>query len=100
MDESDQYLVGGNQKPFNSTIVWDVNKAHPSDYYPTLLSLLGIFIKCNFMGYSVHFFRVSWTRDDTIPYDESSAFGVGPNDSLISWDGYYYERKSSVLDNW
>ena len=40
------------------------------------------------------------TKDDTIPYDETYAYGVGPHDSLISLDGYYYERKSSVLENW
>jgi len=54
------------------------------------------------VGVDINFSIIDFhgTRDDTIPYDESSAFGVGPNDSLISWDGYYYERKSSVLDNW
>lgn len=40
------------------------------------------------------------TRDDTIPYDETSSFGPGPHDSLTSSDGYYYEKKSTVLENW
>merc|ERR1719510_2181657 len=29
--------------------------------------------------------------DDTIPYSLETSEGVGPNATIISWDGYYYE---------
>ena len=40
------------------------------------------------------------TADDNIPYDESSSFGIGPHDTLISFDGFYYEKKATLLHNW
>ena len=41
-------------------------------------------------------------NDDTIPYDKNSdeAHGEGPHDSVIAWDGYYYEQKPDTLLHW
>ena len=38
--------------------------------------------------------------DDTIPYDEEHSLGIGPHDSVISWDGFYYDKKRTLLDEW
>ena len=38
--------------------------------------------------------------DDTIPYNEDSSNGIGPHGSLISHDGYYYEDKITLLNQW
>jgi len=42
------------------------------------------------------------TDDDTIPYDANSkhAMGVGPYDTVISWDYYYYPGKPRVILDW
>jgi len=39
-------------------------------------------------------------NDDTIPFDMAHAEGMGPHESVISWDGYYYEEKQKVLNKW
>ncbi len=39
-------------------------------------------------------------KDDTIPYDEAGSFGIGPHDSLISFDGFYYDDKIRLLEKW
>jgi len=39
-------------------------------------------------------------NDNVIPYDHAHAEGVGPHDSVISWDGYYYEPKQQVIKRW
>ena len=38
--------------------------------------------------------------DQTIPYSVDTAYGIGPHDSLISHDGYYYEDKIRNLNEW
>ena len=38
--------------------------------------------------------------DQTIPYSLDTAYGIGPHDSLISHDGYYYEDKIRNLNEW
>ena len=38
--------------------------------------------------------------DDTIPYNFDASYGFGPDDSLISWDGYYYDDKERLLRRW
>lgn len=38
--------------------------------------------------------------DDTIPYDFEHSFGYGPENSLISFDGYYYDDKATLLLLW
>ncbi len=38
--------------------------------------------------------------DDTIPYDYDGSFGIGPHDSLVSYDGYFYDDKRSLLTKW
>lgn len=42
------------------------------------------------------------TDDDIIPHDVKSDYshGSGPHDTVISWDGYYYEQKKNVISNW
>lgn len=42
------------------------------------------------------------TDDDVIPHDVSSdySYGTGPHDSVISWDGYYYDQKKNLLASW
>jgi len=39
-------------------------------------------------------------NDDVIPYDHAHAEGTGPHDSVISWDGYYYEPKQQLIQRW
>jgi len=39
-------------------------------------------------------------NDDTIPYDHAHAEGTGPHNSVISWDGYYYEPKHQTIRAW
>ena len=53
-------------------------------------------------GVEINFSIVDFhgTVDDTIPYNESTSFGIGPHDTLISSDGFYYEKKATLLDNW
>ena len=36
-------------------------------------------------------------RDDTIPYHLATAEEEGPHGSLVSWDGYYYHDKRTVI---
>ena len=38
--------------------------------------------------------------DTTIPYNESHATGTGPDDSVISDDGYFYDKKDRLLGWW
>jgi len=38
--------------------------------------------------------------DDTIPYLVETSMGVGPYNTLISSDGYYYEDKRNLLNKW
>jgi hypothetical protein len=38
--------------------------------------------------------------DDDIPYDEEGSFGLGPEGSLISYDGLYYDDKATLLAQW
>ena len=35
--------------------------------------------------------------DDTIPYEISMSEGVGPGNTIISWDGYYYYDKPTTI---
>ena len=53
-------------------------------------------------GVEINFSIVDFhgTVDDTIPYNESASFGIGPHDTLISSDGFYYEKKATLLSNW
>ena len=39
-------------------------------------------------------------EDDTIPYDQAHSFGEGPHQTVISWDGYYYDEKALLLQKW
>ena len=41
-------------------------------------------------------------EDGTIPYNVSTpgCVGMGPHDTLISYDGYYYEDKVTILERW
>ena len=41
-------------------------------------------------------------QDDTIPYNTSNpgCAGVGPHNTLISSDGYFYENKVLLLNKW
>ena len=39
-------------------------------------------------------------QDDTIPFDVDGSYGIGPHDSLISWDGFYYDDKALLLQAW
>ena len=38
--------------------------------------------------------------DTIIPYNETHAFGTGPDDSVIAEDGYYYDKKKRILGWW
>ena len=38
--------------------------------------------------------------DDNIPYDSEHSFGTGPHQSLISFDGFYYDEKAVLLQKW
>ena len=42
------------------------------------------------------------TLDGTIPYsaDSIGANGIGPWDSVVSWDHYYYEQKPATVEKW
>ena len=50
------------------------------------------------INFSIVYFH--GTLDDTIPYDDRTSVGNGPYDTVISYDGYYYERKELLLANW
>jgi len=39
-------------------------------------------------------------NDDTIPYDLDHSEGAGPHDSIIAFDGYYYDIKENNLRKW
>ena len=38
--------------------------------------------------------------DSVIPYNHETSEGLGPHNCLISYDGYYYEDKRSILNKW
>ena len=38
--------------------------------------------------------------DTIIPYNETNGFGNGPDDSVISEDGYFYDKKETLMGWW
>ena len=40
------------------------------------------------------------TADQTIPYWRNTSEGLGPDDTLISFDGYFYYDKPRVIRTW
>ena len=38
--------------------------------------------------------------DGTIPYNDTTSEGNGPEGSLIAFDGFYFDRKSTLLHQW
>ena len=38
--------------------------------------------------------------DDVIPYDELHSFDIGPDNSLMSEDGFYYDKKETLIGWW
>ena len=40
------------------------------------------------------------TADQTIPYWRNTSEGLGPDDTVISFDGYFYYDKPRVIRTW
>ena len=40
------------------------------------------------------------TADQTIPYSLPTSEGSGPDDTVISFDGYFYYDKPRVISSW